>query len=901
MGGTPGTTITSLGGINQAGASLYDFTGILAGTGTLEKSGGGTLFLTPSDTSGFAGRLRISSSVASGQSSVRITSLNDGSGTTSIFGTANSGTTSAPIDMNGGVLEIRSDSSLSFGKNLYQRASSTLFVGPAVGGVGVNGTASFGNMSFEDNLTSTFNSRNGYGVSFTTAPVNGGNANSTITNNMGGTLSFTGNFWSNADNGASRTMTIGGNGNTVINGNVVASSAAFNHNLTKTGSGALTITGTGSTLDGNVNISGGAIAITDFRSLNNSSTGVINIGSGSTAGALIIGTDAAASSDGLVTSRTINLASTTGAPSIYANQAGPHAVVLNGDFTTTGGAATNSKTLVLGGTNTADNIIYGNISNQAVSTTGVVSLLKVGSGTWVLAGENAYTGTTSLANGTLKLQANAGNTPILGSGNAVTFTNSNVFAGATLEFAGADGTNNSLSLGTLSYASGANTLKVTPGIGGTASLTFSNIATTGASTLNIVGADFINNQVIFTQVNDAAGSNGILTRSVYWNGADYAYREDGVLRAPVYGVDGGTVISTTSLSSGHNLLSGSFSTNTISISTLKIEGSHALTINDGQTLTLSTGGLLANGGVSSITGGTVALGSQAFVIRVNGAADELTIHSLITGTGGLTKAGEGTLILTGANTRTGTVNLDEGVLRLAPGAVLSGANAALTIRQSAVFDMNGVSTGSSVGSFNNAGVVTNSSGDAVTLTVGNNNGTGTSFGIIHESNGVINVTKVGNGAQLWLGQSTYTGVSTIGGSAASLVTVDFMADGGLASGIGASSSDAGNLVFNGAGAGLIYRGNLVNGNLNLGSTSATTDRLFTVSGSGVTLGSTPTTNLNNAIIWSSAGAIVHGTDANRTFTFTGTSQGDNTFNPQITDSTGFSTSVTKTGTGIWAG
>jgi autotransporter-associated beta strand protein len=896
VGGTPGTTVTSLGGINQAGASLYNFTGVLAGTGTLEKSGGGTLFLTPSDTSGFAGRLRVSSSAASGQSTVRIGSLNDGAGTTSIFGTANSTTTSAPIDMNGGVLEIRSDSSLNFGKNLYQRASSTLFVGPAVGGAGVNGTVAFGSMAFEDNITNTFNSRNGYGVSFTTAPVVGstaGDNNSTITNSMAGTLSFTGNFWSNANNTGSRTMTIGGNGNTVINGNVIASSASFNHNLTKTGTGALTITGTGSTLDGNVSVQG-TLIITDFRSIGNN-TSSITLGSATTtSGHLVIGTSTPASEEGLVTSRPIifNNTTTTAVSSIIANQAGLNPVVLNGAITKPNATSFN---IILGGTNTADNVL-----NSAIPLSGTGGVTKIGSGTWVLAGQNAYTGTTSLVNGTLKLQANADNIPVLGSSNAISFTNSNVFAGATLEFAGAAGTNNSLSLGPLSYASGANTIKVTPGLGGTASLTFSDISTTGASTINVVGADFINNQVIFTQVNASAGSNGIITRSIYWNGADFAYREGGVLRAPEYGVDGGTVTSDSGLASGHNQITGSFATGSISISTLKIAGSQALTINDGATLTLSSGGLLATGGISSITGGTVALGSQVLVVRVNAPEDVLTIHSLITGTGGLTKAGEGALILTGANTRTGTVNLDEGVLRLAPGAVLSGANAALTLRQSAVFDMNGVSTGNSVGSFNNAGVVTNSSGDAVTLTVGNNNGTGTSFGIIQETNGVINVTKVGTGAQLWLGQSTYTGVTTIGSTG--LVTVDFLADIGEASGIGRgdSTSDATNaasLVFNGSTGGLDYAGNIRDVNLILGARSASTDRLFTLSGSGATLSSTAANF--NAIVWRNTGAIVHGTDADRTLTFTGSSQGDNTFNPQITDSTGFATSVTKTGTGIW--
>jgi fibronectin-binding autotransporter adhesin len=68
----------------------------------------------------------------------------------------------------------------------------------------------------------------------------------------------------------------------------------------------------------------------------------------------------------------------------------------------------------------------------------------------------------------------------------------------------------------------------------------------------------------------------------------------------------------------------------------------------------------------------------------------------------------------------------------------------------------------------------------------------------------------------------------------------------------------------------------------------------------VTIASSPSTNLNNAVVWSNTGAIVHGgTDQDRTFTFSGSSQGDNAFNPKLTDATGFSTSVVKTGTGVW--
>ena len=892
VGGTPGTTITTLGTVNTTGVGgNFSLTGVLAGTGTLEKSGAGTLFLNPSTTAGFNGRLRISGSTTTGrQSSVRVTSAD-------VFGTANATNASAPIDMNGGILEVRSDAGLDIGKNVYNRASSTYFFGPSIAGDGFNETNVFGSVRAAANTTMTFNSRNGFGATFGALTMESSNNNTTVTNNMGGLLTFTGDFWNNSD-GSARTLSFTGSGNTRIEGSINPSGAGVK-TLTKSNNGVLTLNGTASTLNGPVNISGGAVAIRDFRAVNNVGTGVINIGSGGTAGALIIGTDATPSAAGLNTGKTINLAGTTGTASIYANQTGSDPVVLNGAFTTTGGAATNNKTLVLGGTNTADNIIYGNISNQAGATSAGVSVLKIGGGTWVLAGTNTYGGTTTIANGTLKFLANGPVSTVRPAASALAFGANNGYSGGTFEFVGRDGEDNVQNLGTLSYGgSGANTIRLTPGAGGTASLTFANIGTGGGGTLNIVGADFTDNRVTFTQVNASTGSNGILTRSIYWNGADFAYREGGVMRAPVYGVDAGTSTSATALTSGStNEITGSFSTNTISVSNLKIAGSQGLVINAGQTLTLSAGGLIATGGVSTVSGGTVALGTGALVARVDLLNDELDISSVITGSGGLTKSGAGTLILSGANTRTGTTGIEEGTVRLSGSGVLSGANATTNIRQGATLDLNGVSTGTSIGQFNNNGRVTNSSGSAATLQVGNNNGTGTSFGVIDGEGGVINVVKVGTGAQSWLGLSTYTGTTTIGGTG--LVTVDVLADGGIASGIGASSSDAANLVFDGTTGGISYRGNLVNGILNLGSTSASTNRLFTVSGSGVTIASSASTNLNNAIIWSNPGAIVHGTNQDRTFIFSGSSQGDNAFNPQITDATGFSTSVTKSGTGIW--
>lgn len=308
-------------------------------------------------------------------------------------------------------------------------------------------------------------------------------------------------------------------------------------------------------------------------------------------------------------------------------------------------------------------------------------------------------------------------------------------------------------------------------------------------------------------------------------------------------------------------------------------------------------------GSSTITGfGIGGNGTGSLTFRVDDVSDTLTIESDLLSTnttGGISKSGAGTLVLAGNNAQGGFIVINEGTLRLGTGATLSASTAdtQIIIRASGTFDLNGVSTGAAIDDFTNAGRVINTSPTAATLTVGNNNGGGTSYGIIDETNGLIHVIKTGTGNQNWLGSSTYTGVTTIGSTG--LITVDTLADGGVASGIGASTNAASNLVFNGSTGGLVYRGSIVDGNLTLGSRSASTDRLFTLSGTGATLSSTASNN--NAIVWSNTGTIVHGIVGPQSLIFAGTSTGDNTFNPQLTDSgTGVNiTSVTKTDAGQW--
>lgn len=340
----------------------------MSGTGSIEKSGGGTLFLNPSSTSGFGGTVRISASGTGQESSVRVTQLTAGG--TSVFGTNTiSGDDPSAIDMNGGVLEFRNEGSLNFnslssGKNVYQRASSTVFAGPGVGGQGINGTVTLGTYRVASNTTATFNSRNGYGFTFQAWTQENSNNNFTIANNLGGTLLFTGDAWNNND-GSTRTLTINGGGNTTITGSITASGT--DKVLTKGDGGTLTINGTASTLTGAVNINNGEVVVRDFRALNNN-TGTINLGSTTNTVGLLIGSGQTPSSAGLITSKVINLAGTTGGAHLYANQTGADPVTLNAAFTATGAGV---KTLFLGGNSasTVDNVINGGISSTTAAPT----------------------------------------------------------------------------------------------------------------------------------------------------------------------------------------------------------------------------------------------------------------------------------------------------------------------------------------------------------------------------------------------------------------------------------------------------------------------------------------------------------------------------------------------------
>ncbi len=112
-------------------------------------------------------------------------------------------------------------------------------------------------------------------------------------------------------------------------------------------------------------------------------------------------------------------------------------------------------------------------------------------------------------------------------------------------------------------------------------------------------------------------------------------------------------------------------TTAINVNSIKIDGTNARGIGQiGLALTTSSGGVLYTGTASSVTGlagaGTLSQGGGGeMIFQVNNGS--LEVGMVIAGTSGLTKDGTGTLILSGANTFTGNINVNGGTLAIVVG------------------------------------------------------------------------------------------------------------------------------------------------------------------------------------------------------------------------------------------
>ena len=373
--------------------------------------------------------------------------------------------------------------------------------------------------------------------------------------------------------------------------------------------------------------------------------------------------------------------------------------------------------------------------------TGVgASLTKLGAGTLIMTNTaNDYTGSTTIAEGTVSINvaSPSGSAGALGNASSAVAVGTSTNAVATgFDFGAA--------------VDNARSLNVIAGSGGVGSRTISTSFGSGTATQS--GAVSISTN---TAITAASGSTLLVSGALTGTGGANINGAGAVILSNNNSGYSGTV----TLSSGSTLRAannGALGTGGLTLNggTLTTDGANARTLANNITI----GGNVAFGdgsGTGDLTlNGTVGLGGSVRTLTVS---NNTTLGGAIGGTSGngVTKAGNGTLTLSGVNTFDGAVTINAGRLNVG-GSSAIGNNAAVTVASGATFGLNALEE---IGSLTGAGNVALGG-----LLIAGNNGTSTTYsGIMSGTDGFV---KKGAGTTTFSGANNYSGETFIVGGAA---------------------------------------------------------------------------------------------------------------------------------------
>jgi len=463
------------------------------------------------------------------------------------------------------------------------------------------------------------------------------------------------------------------------------------------------------------------------------------------------------------------------------------------DLTITGGVDNDGSAL----TATAN-------ANRTISISGVVSdsgaLIKNGSGTLILTGNNSYGGTTTISAGTLQI-GGGGTSGSLGTGEVVadaalvfnrsdSLTVSNTISGSGFLVQNGSGLlmltgNNTYSGGTV-VNSGTLAINHASAIGsGTLTLHGGSLDNTSGAAITLASnnSQAWNGDFTFTGTNDLDLGTG----AVSMNASRSLTVTAGNLT--VGGVVSGSGYSLTKAGAGTLVLSGN---NTYSGGT---------TISAG-TLQIGSGG----------TSGSLATSISNNATLVFNRSNSLTVSDAISGSGVLVQNGSGLLTLSVNNTYTGGTTLNAGTLNI---------GAANALGSSGNITFGGGTLQYGIANATDISARVKNSSSAILIDTNANNVT---FAGSIDSTNVGGLTKNGTGTLTLSASNSYTGTTTINAGTLSVGNATAFGNGSYAGNI----VNSGTLLFTAANqilAGVISGGGLIQ--LNAGEITLSGDNTFT--------------------------------------------------------------------------
>jgi autotransporter-associated beta strand protein len=597
---------------------------------------------------------------------------------------------------------------------------------------------------------------------------------------------------------AARNNIFNGSGAMAVSG-IVADGVSAGSGLVYSGTGVLTLAG-GNSYTGTTSVSSGTVRVTNVSGLGTTAAGTSVAAAGS------LDVQAAIAGEALTL-----LAAGAGA--------GGNGMIRNsgtvaGSLDSALGLVTGSTSFGVSGTG---NLTLSGVLSDA-TTGGGINKVGSGTGALILSNANTYTGVTTISAGVLQVavMANNGATSGIGQGGAVPSAADLVFAGGTLRYLGTtiSSTDRLFTIGdgntaTIENNSVDTTTSGTPPPLVPSALKFTNTgsvayAASGAHTLSLGGS-----------YHGLGGNNSPVTRIVA-NANNFALTiNDHSVSNPTNLIKAGTGVW---VLSGTNGYTGgtTVSAGRLVVDNLGALGSGPISIASGGQVLFRVNGtynhnidvvgvgapLNVSSSVGGVLGALVLLNNATLsgTINLNGdtrisAAPSIygdastavgNISGQITGVGRL-EIGSGGALNAGVITLSNTANNYSGGTRVAAGGTGSGSDAVLQLGASGVIPNGALAGDVNLHGNNTGGALTfrmNSFSDTInalvttgaasvqrvengtasttsTLTLGDNDASGTFKGVLQNGSGTLAITKIGSGTQTIGRAATYTGTTRV--------------------------------------------------------------------------------------------------------------------------------------------